>query len=535
MPLGVRGGEAEAQAAGAFGNGGRTDGLHQQAPLPAVPGGVQRARRLAEDDGKNGTAGLGGKPQGPETRREAADVAPEPLPQGLIPLHHVHGGLGGGTEGGGQRGGEDEGAGPVEEQLRHGARGGHVGSHASERLAQGPHAQVHLLAQAQFLAQPGPTGPQHTGGVGLVHHQRGPPLPAEGHQLGQRGMVAIHGKDRVGDDELAARGRLLQRPGQGLDLRVGVNDDAGAGQPAAIHKGGMVEGVGEDGIPGAHQGREDARVGGEAGVEEEDGLGTLKGGQPGLQAPMGHGIPHHQTAGAGAHTVLLEGGGGGGAQRGRSGQAQVIVGREVDEHFSAHAHQRALGGLQRLQGAAQPSRRQGLQVLLGPGRGRPRPCRQGIRLRREAHSRDTSGARGWMPAFSSKAMSRVYSGLPVVSSFSPKKSELAPASMHRSCASSFICMRPADSRTMARGMSRRAVAMVRTISTVSTRFCPANGVPSTATSALMGTDSGWTSWLARVRSSLQRSSRDSPRPMMPPEHTEMPARRTRSRVLSRSS
>ncbi len=78
-------------------------------------------------------------------------------------------------------------------------------------------------------------------------------------------------------------------------------------------------------------------------------------------------------------------------------------------------------------------------------------------------------------------------------------------------------------------------AIVRTISTVSTRFCSASGVPSTATSALMGTDSGWTSWLAKVMSSLQRSSRDSPRPMIPPEHTEMPASRTRSRVRSRSS
>ena len=61
-------------------------------------------------------------------------------------------------------------------------------------------------------------------------------------------------------------------------------------------------------------------------------------------------------------------------------------------------------------------------------------------------------------------------------------------------------------------------------------LAPASGVPFTATSALMGTDSGCTSWLASVSSISQRSSTDSPRPMMPPEHTEMPASRTRSSV-----
>jgi hypothetical protein len=83
--------------------------------------------------------------------------------------------------------------------------------------------------------------------------------------------------------------------------------------------------------------------------------------------------------------------------------------------------------------------------------------------------------------------------LPVVSSFSPKKSELAPAIMQSSWASWLICIRPAESRTIAAGMRMRAVAMARAISTGETGFWCSSGVPGTATRALIGTDSGWTS------------------------------------------
>src|SRR5216684_3303075 len=127
--------------------------------------------------------------------------------------------------------------------------------------------------------------------------------------------------------------------------------------------------------------------------------------------------------------------------------------------------------------------------------------------RRYFHVRGSSGA---TPASWKRAMSRSYSGLPVVSSFSPKKTEFAPAIMQRSCASSLICSRPAESRTIARGIKSRAVAM-------------------------MGTASGCGSCAASVTSMAQRSSIDSPMPMIPPEQTVMPASRTCRSVRRRSS
>ncbi len=132
-------------------------------------------------------------------------------------------------------------------------------------------------------------------------------------------------------------------------------------------------------------------------------------------------------------------------------------------------------------------------------------------------------------------MSCRYSGLPVVSSFSPKKIEFAPAIMHSSCASSFICSRPAESRTIARGIRMRAQAIIRTISIGSTGRIRASGVPSTATSALIGTDSGCGSCNASVASIAQRCSTDSPIPMIPPQQTPMPASRTARSVVKRSS
>src|SRR5229473_3099303 len=147
--------------------------------------------------------------------------------------------------------------------------------------------------------------------------------------------------------------------------------------------------------------------------------------------------------------------------------------------------------------------------------------------RRYFHVRGSSGA---TPASWKRAMSRSYSGLPVVSSFSPKKTEFAPAIMQRSCASSLICSRPAESRTIARGIKSRAVAMMRTTSTVPTGATSAKGVPRTRTSMLMGTDSGCGSCAASVTSMAQRSSIDSPMPMIPPARTCRSVRRRSSYV-----
>ena len=131
---------------------------------------------------------------------------------------------------------------------------------------------------------------------------------------------------------------------------------------------------------------------------------------------------------------------------------------------------------------------------------------------------------GRRPADSSIAMSSSRSGFGVVSSFSPKKIELAPARKHSSCASLLSAVRPAESRTRACGITIRAAAHIRTSSNGSSGGRSASGVPATGASALIGTLSGGGSRFASVASMRQRSSIDSPMPRMPPQHTWMPAR-----------
>jgi len=66
----------------------------------------------------------------------------------------------------------------------------------------------------------------------------------------------------------------------------------------------------------------------------------------------------------------------------------------------------------------------------------------------------------------------------------------APATRYRICASRFRLDRPAESHTIEPGMTRRAVATIRTSSKGSMRGRLASGVPWTGRSALIGTLSG---------------------------------------------
>ena len=115
------------------------------------------------------------------------------------------------------------------------------------------------------------------------------------------------------------------------------------------------------------------------------------------------------------------------------------------------------------------------------------------------------------------------------------KIELAPARKASAWVSSLIVSRPADSRTTERGIMTRAAAIARTNSIPSSGSASASGVPSTRTSMLMGTLSGWRGIEASAASIAARSARLSPIPAIPPQQTDMPAARTRSSVSSRSA
>ena len=91
-----------------------------------------------------------------------------------------------------------------------------------------------------------PARAERAGGVRLVDHQPAAVVAGQPHQVLQRGDVAVHREDAVGDDQRAAAPRLAQPPGQVLDVAVAVDEGLGPRQPAAVDDAGVVELVGED-------------------------------------------------------------------------------------------------------------------------------------------------------------------------------------------------------------------------------------------------------------------------------------------------
>ena len=119
---------------------------------------------------------------------------------------------------------------------------------------------------------------EHAETVRVVDEQGGAELPAGGGESGQRGRVAVHREDRVGDDD----GRSVVRAERlAHGVGVGVRDDLGgaAGEPAAVDERGVVARVGDD--EGAVRGErgDGGEVGRVAGGEDERGLEAAEVGQ----------------------------------------------------------------------------------------------------------------------------------------------------------------------------------------------------------------------------------------------------------------
>ena len=107
--------------------------------------------------------------------------------------------------------------------------------------------------------------------------------------------------------------------------------DLGAGQPCAVDDAGVIELVGEDEVFFAEDGRDGARVGGEAGLEDDAGLDVFEGGNLLLEFHVDAHGAGDGAHGTGAYAVLLRGGDRGLTQLGMVAQAEVVVGGQVDD------------------------------------------------------------------------------------------------------------------------------------------------------------------------------------------------------------
>ena len=153
-------------------------------------------------------------------------------------------------------------------------------------------------------------------------------------QLGERRRVAVHREDRVGDDQLARRARLGQQPFELVEITVPVTVQLGARQPRSIDDAGVVEAVEKDGRVAVAERGDRADVGQVAGADHERRLAALEGRDLLLQRG-GRGIVSHHQAGGARTGSGGRAAGGGFDQRRVPGQAEVVVGGEVDETLAA--------------------------------------------------------------------------------------------------------------------------------------------------------------------------------------------------------
>ena len=85
-------------------------------------------------------------------------------------------------------------------------------AHDAGRLRERGHEQVGTHVQRSAKACAART--ENAGRVRLVDHEDRSVLPARLGQLAQRGAIAVHGKDGVGDHQLAARASPREKAGR---------------------------------------------------------------------------------------------------------------------------------------------------------------------------------------------------------------------------------------------------------------------------------------------------------------------------------
>ena len=232
---------------------------------------------------------------------------------------------------GGQGVGKEVGPAALAQQVDHvaAARDASAGG-AAQRLAERRGEDVHRGPAVLGRAAAGL--PHEAGGVGVVDQdERAVPL-GQRHDLAQRRHVTVHGEDPVGHDHPeAGPGGVDELRLQVAHVRVLVDQPLRLAQPDAVDDGGVVQPVGEDRVVGAEQRLEDAAVGVEAGRVEDRVLHPEEGGHAPLQLQV-QGLGPADEADAG-HPVapLLERAVGGGQQLGVPGQAEVVVGAEVQD------------------------------------------------------------------------------------------------------------------------------------------------------------------------------------------------------------
>src|SRR4051812_23388822 len=177
-----------------------------------------------------------------------------------------------------------------------------------------------------------------------------------------------------------------------------------------------------------------------AGREDQRPFAPGERGELGFERLVFDAVARYQVRGSAADTEAR----GGRRERahhlGVTAEPEVVVTAEVDQVVTRHHAPRAFE-IALLEVGERGLQRCRVALHAAPGRAGAWECEQSGPW---TCGSDPAGVNGSMPRRVSSARSRATSGLPVVSSFSPKKMELAPARKQSACNSSLIASRPAE-------------------------------------------------------------------------------------------
>ena len=230
--------------------------------------------------------------------------------------------------GGGHMGAVDIVAGKIDQVLHQLATATHKGAGHPERLAEGPHLDVHA-GRSNPLGRQGaaPLGTQHAEAVGIVNHQ---PVAASGCECGQLspgGLIPVHAEDPFRDDQAPV---WLKQPLKGRHVVVAKALHLAGELAPHLLQGGVVEPVLPQQVILAEQGLEHRLIGGEATVEQQHRLHPEPVGKRLFQLLVSAAVAGHQGRGACPRAILRHPRREGGLDGGVTRKAQVVVARDVE-------------------------------------------------------------------------------------------------------------------------------------------------------------------------------------------------------------
>ena len=215
---------------------------------------------------------------------------------------------------------------------------GDVAAESADGLRQRTDLDGDAAVEAEMVDGAAAVPTEDARGMGVVDHDGRTELLGRLDHAGEWRDVAIHREDAVGDDQdqpivAAARPPVLASLAEHLAERghVGVGIDLARRlrQPHPVDDRGVVERVRHDQVRLAGDGRDDTGVGGEAGLEGEDGRRALELGELGLERLVHRHRPGDGPDRPAADAELADGLERGLAQARVVGQAEVVVRREA--------------------------------------------------------------------------------------------------------------------------------------------------------------------------------------------------------------